>query len=389
MATSLPSPDSIAQQHSDQLVSLIKQKIDNADGKIDFAEYMNLCLYAPGLGYYSAGSYKLGEKGDFTTAPERSSLFSRSLAQHIIDVLVQITQPSILEFGAGSGKMAADILLELELQQSLPEQYCIIEASADLQYRQRRYLEKTLSTTLFEKIIWLDSLPETFSGVIVANEVCDAMPIQIIRSNASRLSQRFVGYQQQQFIWLDEPISDPDLSERANHIQTLMGHGDFITEVNLTAEAWIASLANSLDQGAMFVIDYGYPQADFYHPQRYAGSLMCYYQHQAHDDPFILQGIQDITAHVDFTGLAQSAFDHSLDVAGFQSQADFLIAGGITDLIEQADSVDSLSSLELTTQLKQLTLPSAMGESFKALTLTKQLPHVLPRLQLADRRYRL
>ncbi|MBE0440088.1 MAG: SAM-dependent methyltransferase [Gammaproteobacteria bacterium] len=384
----LPEPDSIAQQHSDKLVSVIKKHIIDSGGKIDFAHYMNLCLYAPGLGYYSAGSHKLGQHGDFTTAPEISSLFSQTLAKHIQDVFKQLNTANILEFGAGTGKMAVDILGQLERDDALPETYFIIEASADLRQRQEKSIYQSIPH-LAERIMWLDQMPDSFIGVILANEVCDAMPVHCLHVKNNQVFQRYVGINNNEFVWCDDDIDNDDLTARANNIQAVNAGISYITEVNLTAEAWVVSLAERLIQGAIFIIDYGYPQTDYYHPQRNTGTMMCYYQHQGHDNPFILQGLQDITAHVDFTALAEAAFDNGLDVAGFQAQADFLIAGDIALLIAENSSEAGIESIKLANQLKQLTLPSAMGETFKVLTLTKSLADVLPRLQLADRRYSL
>ncbi len=386
--TTLTAPDSIAQHHSEQLLSLIHDKIVLAGGKISFADYMHLCLYAPGLGYYSAGSQKLGQQGDFTTAPELSSLFSRTFAHHIADVLTQCQHPSILEFGAGSGKMAADILLELAQLGCLPEKYFIIEVSADLQSRQRKNIAK-LIPDYFNKVEWLDHFPDHFTGAVVANEVCDAMPVHLLHFKGSNIFERYIKQGSSNLEWHDDELSHPSLSAYAREIQHILGNNEsYITEVNIAAEAWLNSIAESLEQGAIFICDYGYPKADFYHPQRNEGTLMCYYQHQGHTNPLILTGLQDITAHVDFTLLAQTALDHDLAVAGFQSQADFLLAGGITELSQQNDQ-DSFSLLQQATEIKQLTLPSAMGEKFKVLTLTKDLEKLLPRCQLADRRYAL
>ncbi|MDC9724686.1 MAG: SAM-dependent methyltransferase [Gammaproteobacteria bacterium] len=387
MADKLPVPDPIAQQYSEQLVTLIKQKIVDAGGKISFADYMQHCLFAPGLGYYSAGSHKIGKQGDFTTAPEISSLFSRTLAQHINDVFKQIEQLNILEFGAGSGKMAVDILTELKSQSMLPEHYYIIEASADLRDRQEKLLHSEIPD-IANRVVWLDSLPENFIGVILANEVCDAMPVHCLQFNQGRVSERYIETINSELQWCDdEDLSQPLLAKHANNIQDLIGNINYTTEVNLAAEAWLTSLAASLEQGAIFIIDYGYPQTSYYHPQRDNGTLMCYYQHQGHDNPLILQGIQDITAHINFTALAQTAMDNELDVEGFQSQADFLLAGGITELAPTDDN--ELSHLHYASKLKQLTLPSEMGESFKVLTLSKNLEQLLPRCKLADRRYSL
>ena len=384
VANKLPAPDTVAQQHSEQLLTLIQQKITDAGGKISFAEYMKLCLYAPGLGYYSAGSHKLGQNGDFTTAPEISPLFSRTLARHSHDALQQLNQANILEFGAGSGKMAVDILIELAALKALPEHYYIIETSADLRHRQQQTISDTVPH-LADKVIWLDNLPEGFVGVVLANEVCDAMPVHCLHFRDGHVSERYIEIQGASVGWCEGGLSHPRLDHHATQIQPLIDDGDYITEVNLAAEAWLASLADHIQQGAIFIIDYGYPKASYYHPQRTSGTLMCYYQHQGHDNPLILHGLQDITAHVDFTTLAQSAVDSNLQVAGFQSQADFLLAGGITELAQHSN--DDLAMLQQAAEIKRLTLPSEMGESFKVLSLTKDIDHLLPRLQLGDRRY--
>ena len=388
LMTSLTVTDPIAQQHSEQLLTLIKHKISEAGGKISFADYMQLCLYAPGLGYYSAGSHKIGDGGDFTTAPEISPLFSRSLARQLIDVLSQIDQGNILEFGAGSGKMAVDILRELDLLQSLPGHYYIIEASADLRQRQRQKIHDAIPH-LENKVVWLDSLPSNFNGVVLANEVCDAMPVHRLHFTKGFSYERYVVNNDDQLQWYDDELSRTDLIDKTIEIKSFIDDTDYFTEVNLAAEGWLTSLADNLQQGAVFIIDYGYPQAAYYHPQRNNGTLMCYYQQQGHDNPLILTGLQDITAHVDFTSLAQIAVENGLDVAGFQSQADFLLAAGITELTSVNEHDDAFVMLQQATEIKRLTLPTEMGETFKVLTLTKNLDNLLPRTQLGDRRYNL
>ena len=388
MATKLPVPDNMAQQHSDQLLTLIKDKIAIAGGSISFDQYMQLCLYAPGLGYYSAGSHKLGTGGDFTTAPEISSLFSRTLAHQINDVFSQLEEPNLIDFGAGSGKMAVDILLELEHLNRLPANYFIIEASADLRGRQQQQIEAKLPH-LSHIVQWLDQLPNNFIGVVLANEVCDAMPVHRLHfSNDDIYEQAITLNSAGDLQWCANELLPAELLVRAKEIQHFIGPQDYVTEVNLQAEAWLSSVADSLEQGAVFIIDYGYPNTSYYHPERTAGTLMCYYQQQGHDNPLILPGLQDITAHIDFTALAETAQINHLDVAGFQTQADFLIAGGITELVS-TDTDDELKQLQQATEIKRLTLPSEMGENFKALTLTKNLEQLLPRIQLRDQRHRL
>lgn len=388
MASQPLAPDNMAQQHSDQLFSLIKNEIIAAGGKISFSEYMHLCLYTPGLGYYSGGSHKLGTEGDFTTAPEISSLFSQTLAHHIKDVFSQTDQPNVLEFGAGSGKMAVDILLELEQLKSLPESYFIIEASANLRERQQIHIEK-MAPHLKHLVRWLDRLPNDFIGVVLANEVCDAMPVHRLHFADGEVFEQYVEINSDGALdWCSSVLVESEHIERAKKIQNIIGEADYTTEVNLQAEAWLGSVAETLAQGAVFIIDYGYPKTTFYHPERTSGTLMCYYQQQGHDNPFIYPGLQDITAHIDFTALAESAQDNHLDVVSFQSQADFLIAGGITDIVTKSIPNDQYEQLRQTTELKQLVMPNEMGESFKVLTLSKNVG-LIPRSLYKDRRYSL
>ncbi len=380
----------IAHEVQTTLCEQIAQAIQDAGGQITFADYMARCLYTPALGYYSSGKTKLGEAGDFTTAPEQSNLFSRTLARQIIPVLDQIDKACILEFGAGSGKMAAVILKELNRSERLPRKYFILETSPSLQQRQRETLDK-LAPGLLSCVAWISSVPEKFNGVILANEVCDAMPVHCLQLDGDSVSELYVKQTETGlFDWQLNEVSDTSLTARAENIRTLIdGVAGYRTEVNLAAEGWLASVADCLVRGAIFIIDYGYPQATYYHPERNQGTLMCYFQHQGHADPFINQGLQDITAHVDFTALAEVALQNYLEVAGFQSQADFLLAGGLLDLASEAESVAVEEMMQLATEIKQLTLPSEMGESFKVLTLTKGLDVLLQGISQGDRRYSL
>lgn len=378
------------QQISAQLTTKIAQAIAEAGGKIPFSDFMNRCLYTPGLGYYSNGSHKLGEGGDFVTAPEFSHLFSRTLARQTIPVLQQLSEPNLLEFGAGSGKMAATILTELAHCNQLPDNYFILETSADLRDRQLATFEAEIPD-LINRIKWLDVLPSQFTGLILANEVCDAMPVDRLIFNDLTVSECFVTFDDGTFSWCEGELDDSVLKQRAAEIRTTFGEVamPYQTEVNLTAEAWVSSIAESLKQGAVFIIDYGYPRISYYHPQRKNGSLMCYYQHQGHDNPFVNIGLQDITAHVEFTALAEAAVTGGLNVAGFLSQADFLLAGGITDLAINEIQTDDSTMMRYANEIKQLTLPSAMGETFKVLLLSTESIQISEDLLTADRRNRL
>lgn len=381
----LPSPELLAQQHSAQLESLIVEKIQAAGGKINFADYMQACLYQPGLGYYSAGLSKIGASGDFITAPEISPLFSQAFAQHIADVLTQ-SGGDCLEFGAGSGKMAGDILLQLAKWQCLPAHYYIIEASADLRLRQQQYLSEKLGV-LFDKVVWLKQLPISFTGVVLANEVCDAMPVHSLVFEETDIFERYVGWDGQQLVWENGPLSSPALANKTTLIASLLTTFPFSCEVNLYAEAWLGSLAAILEQGAIFIIDYGHAANNYFHVRRAAGGIRCHYQHHAHDEPLILPGLQDLTAHVNFTALAEVAHQAGLSVAGLQSQSNFLVAGDMLKLAQQ-QSLDDFQQLQQSAALKRLLLPEQMGAIFKALTLSKNLPP-LPRSQHGDLRWQL
>ena len=381
----LPVPNLLAQQRSANLETLIVEKIQATGGKITFADYMHTCLYQPGLGYYSAGLSKFGATGDFVTAPEISPLFSQAFARHIADVLTQ-SGGDCLEFGAGSGKMAGDILLQLAQWQSLPAYYYIIEASADLRFRQHQYLSEKLGE-LFDKVVWLDRLPNHFTGAVLANEVCDAMPVHSLLFEERGIFEHYVAWDGQQLIWQTGPLSTPMLNDKAACISPLLTTRPFKCEVNLYAEAWLGSLAAIIKQGAIFIIDYGHTANDYFHASRASGGIRCHYQHQVHDEPLILHGLQDLTAHVNFTDLAETAHQAGLQVAGLQSQSDFLLAGDMLNLTQQ-QALDDFQQLQQSAALKRLLLPAQMGGIFKALILSKNLSP-LPRCQQGDLRWQL
>lgn len=373
-----------AKHHSDQLLSLIVDAIKTSGGQISFADYMQHCLYHPGLGYYSAGLSKIGRHGDFITAPEISPLFSRALATQVADALTQIPLGECLEFGAGTGRMAVDLLSQLAATDALPVRYYIIEASADLRERQHQLIASELGAVA-ERVVWLTQLPEDFRGVIVANEVCDAMPVHQIQFADEGIYERCISWQDHQLQWRLSPLSSATLSAIATQLTPKLPELPFTCEINLHATAWLASLADCLQQGAIFIIDYGHADRDYFQPQRASGSLRCHLQHHVHDEPLLLPGLQDITAHVNFTALAETAVAHGLQVSGYQRQVDFLLAGDITDLAQQ-QTHDHFAQLQQAAALKRLLLPEQMGELFKVLTLTRQLA-TLPRLQPGDLRY--
>ena len=378
----LPEPDAEARAHGERVVARIRQAITDAGGAIPFARYMELALYAPGLGYYSAGCRKLGAEGDFVTAPEIAPLFSRTLARAILPLLEALPEARLLEVGAGSGRMAADVLAEFAALEQHPD-YVILERSAELRQRQQMRLAEAGFAGQAE---WLDALPEHFTGIVLANELLDAMPVhRLIRENGE-WREAWVAWADGRFVWRSGPLTDPRLAERMAAVQSTAGEWPepYLTEVNLAAEDWIATLAERLERGAVLLVDYGHPRRAFYHPQRAMGTLGCHYRHRHHDDPFRFPGLQDITAHVDFTAIADAALAAGLKVAGFTTQAHFLLGSGLPELAGYSD--DPRQQLETANQIRRLTLPQEMGETFKVMLLTRDLDVPLPGFALRDLR---
>lgn len=368
----LPPPDPEAAAHSARLRAHIETRVAGG-AALSFARFMELALYAPGLGYYSAGSRKFGAAGDFVTAPELSSLFGRCLARSAREVLEQTGGGEILEFGAGSGALAADLLLELDALGAAPERYAILEVSGELRARQRETLAARCPG-LAGRVQWLEALPGAINGVVLANEVLDALPVERFRKSASGgVEQACVRSADGALRWHWRP-APADLAAAVAAIEADVGGplpAGYTSEVCLLLGPWVRSLADVLGRGYALLIDYGYPRREYYHPQRRAGTLMCHYRHRAHDDPLMLPGLQDITAHVDFSAVAASAADAGLELAGFTSQAHYLLAGGLVDILEQSDPADARAHLELARQAKLLTLPGEMGERFKVMGLSR------------------
>lgn len=391
----LPPPDATARAHSERLGSLIRGEIDANDGRISFARYMDLALYAPGLGYYSAGARKFGAAGDFVTAPEISPLFAYCVARQCRQVLREIGHGDILEVGAGSGIMACDILRALEQQDSLPEHYFILEVSAELRERQYATLKKEIPD-LLKRVSWLEALPLSgWRGVIVANELLDAMPVHRFQIEHNGARELCVAWHDNKFVWQSAALTDPALAGRTEAIEKeLSEHGaglapGYQSEINLAATAWIHSIAAILEAGLLLIVDYGFPRREYYHAQRSSGTLMCHYRHRAHADPLILPGLQDITAHVDFTALAEAADEAGLTVAGYTTQAAFLLACGLAGMAADLDSEDVRERVARAQQIKKLTLPGEMGELFKVIALTRTIDTPLLGFSLQDLRGRL
>jgi len=378
--SSLPLPSPEAQKHSQQLCELIHHDIALQGGWIPFSRFMELSLYAPGLGYYSAGASKFGAAGDFITAPELSSLFGRTLARQLADIMA-LSSPHILELGAGSGKLALDVLSELERLEQLPASYSILEVSADLRKRQQALLLQHIPH-LIEKVQWLDALPAQISGAVIANEVLDALPVHLLLWSSANILERGVAYHEGQFTWSDKQLETPALLELAQQISV---PDYYLSEISLNARGLVGSLCQRVEKGALLFIDYGFGAREYYHPQRSSGTLMCHYRHHAHDDPFFLPGLQDITAHVDFTAVAESAIDHGANLLGYTSQAHFLLNGGISEFIQNVSPENLREYLPLSSQIQKLTSPAEMGELFKVIALGKGIESPLRNFLAGDK----
>ncbi|MGY1489425.1 class I SAM-dependent methyltransferase [Methylobacillus pratensis] len=364
--SALPIPDADAIAHSARLLALIRKEALDAGGWISFVRYMELALYAPGLGYYSAGTQKFGEAGDFVTAPEMTPLFGETLARQVMEVLAQ-TGGSVLELGAGRGRLAAAVLEEMQRANALPVQYLILEVSADLKEVQRQYLQSTLAPALYERVSWLDALPAEFTGVVLANEVLDAVPVHLVRRESDHWQEIGVAVDEAEALMLDSrSLIDASL---VSGIDALALPEHYQTEVSPAAQALVASLAQCLREGVLLFIDYGFSHAEYYHPQRHQGTLMCHYRHHAHPDPLLYPGLQDVTAHVDFSAMAKAGLGQGLQLLGYCGQAQFLINCGITELMLRVPADDLRRYAPMASQAQKLLSPAEMGELFKVIAL--------------------
>ncbi len=378
---SLPQPDSDAVEHSQRLLGQIRDEIART-GWMPFSRYMECALYAPGLGYYSGALQKFGRDGDFVTAPELTPLFGRSLARQLAE-LMALSAPHLIEAGAGSGRLAADLLAELDRLGAVPQSYRILELSAALRARQQALIAAELPH-LSTRVSWLDSLPDAFDGVVIGNEVLDAMPVERLRNTAGRIEQAGLAL---------DPSGQPALDWRpapaalADEARALGFTDGYDSEINVAARAWVAEWARRIGRGALLLIDYGFPQAEYYHPDRRSGTLMCHYRHHAHTDALWMPGLNDITAHVDFTAIAQAAFDAGMSLAGYTSQANFLLNCGVLERLDR--DADALSRAKQNAALNQLTSPAEMGELFKVICLTRDIEAPLTGFMRGDRSHTL
>ena len=377
-------PDALASRHSAAVARHLRGQIEDAGGVLPFDQYMDMVLYAPGLGYYATGTRKFGQGGDFVTAPEIGPLFGRSLAREVGLVLETIDDACLLEFGAGSGALAQSLIEALSADGRLPSRYCILEISPDLRERQRQRLEP-LAEHHGLKIEWLEQLPdEPLQGVILANEVVDAFAVTRFCVIQGRPWRAGISIDGDGFAW--EWIDDLDpYSGAAKIVQQYELVEGYISEVCPRAQAWIHALGVSLQRGLALVIDYGFPAREYYLPERSQGTLRCHYQHRAHNDPLILPGIQDVTCHVNFSALAEAGRTAGFDVLGYTSQESYLLALGLLDLATPQPDDDEKLMLARAAEVKQLILPSQMGEAFKVMALGKNIEQALAGFKLRDR----
>jgi SAM-dependent MidA family methyltransferase len=375
-----------ATEISARLAEHIRAEIAAAGGLLPFDRFMDLALYAPGLGYYVAGAVKLGRDGDFVTAPEISPLFGRCLATQCAEVLDRIGGGNLLELGAGTGTLAVEVLQALEQANTLPERYFILEPSPDLQERQRTLIRERVPH-LEERCAWLTRLPSKLRGVVLANEVLDAMPVHRFRiRNDGGIDEIYVAERAGALVEVAAAVRSPGF---ADAVAALQAEGfaqapGYTSEINVRLPHWLKALSLALEKGLILLVDYGYPRQAYYQPDRTMGTLMCHLRHQAHGDPYTQIGLQDITAHVDFTAVAEAGVAAGLDLAGFTTQANFLIGCGIDRLLSESNA-----PFELTPGAKQLLLPTAMGERFKVLGLTTGVDGPLRGFSIRDLRDRL
>ncbi len=392
---SLPEPSIDALKQSEKLVNKICHVIDEEGGSITFRRYMEMALYEPGLGYYVSGTHKIGAQGDFITAPEISPLFSRCIAQQCAEIFQQLKAEQnteqhsidILELGAGTGIMATDVLLELERQQQLPEHYYILDLSPDFKQRQKATLEKN-APHLLKHVIWLSQLPKNFIGIVLGNEVLDAMPVNVFTQQDDTVYEHHVICKNGKLIEQLQ-AADEHLSATVKTLNISKESTPYTSEINPNLEGWLQALSESLSKGVVLLIDYGYPRKEYYLPERNKGTLICHYQHLVNEAPLYYSGLQDITASVDFTAVAEAAETQGLKIAGFTSQAAFLANSGLEEIFMKSLDEQEVDQHLLAQQVRTLSLPSEMGERFKVIALSKKYEAKLQGFESMDQLHRL
>jgi SAM-dependent MidA family methyltransferase len=379
----LPAPDADGLAFSAALTQRIAAEIATAGGWIGFERFMELALYAPGMGYYSGGARKFGAAGDFVTAPELSPVFSQTIGAQVAQILA-LSAPQIIEVGAGSGRLAADLLLELERRAALPTSYAILDLSGELRARQRETIAER-APHLLARVSWLDRLPEHFDGLVLANELLDAMPVHLVVWRNEGICERGAGFANGQFMWADRPAGGRLLERAQTLAEEYSLPAGYLSEICLAAPAWTAAWAGILGRGALLLIDYGFPRHEYYHPQRNTGTLMCHYRHHAHGEPFYLPGLQDITAHVDFTAIVEAGSEAGLDFLGYTTQSTFLLNCGLAGVLARTPVDDTARYLPLANSAQKLISPAEMGELFKVIALGKGIADPLLGFVQGDR----
>lgn len=384
----LPEPSAEAKAISRRLVQAVAETIRRAGGWISFADFMQLALYEPGLGYYANGLVKFGDAGqggDFLTAPELTPLFAGALAEQVGQILGALDQRIVLEVGAGSGQLAADLLLALEARQRLPERYLIHELSATLRARQQEML-RAIVPHLADRVAWLDQLPAAFTGVVLANELLDAFPTHSVAWRETGFQERGVALAPQGGLqWSERPARGPLAAAMA----AIAVEPPYESEINLAVRAWIAAWGRRLERGVLLLLDYGLPAHELYHPQRHRGTLRCHYRQRVHENPFWWPGLSDITSHVDFTAVAEAGYGAGLDVLGYTNQAHFLINCGLGELLAACAKEGSERLLRASRAVQVLIAPGEMGELFKVIALGRGVPTALLGFARGDRRHAL
>jgi SAM-dependent MidA family methyltransferase len=390
---SLPAPDAVALAQSAALVELIRADIDAAGGWLPFDRYMDRALYAPRLGYYSGGATKFGRRAedgsDFVTAPELSPLFAATLARPVAQALEASGTRDVIEFGAGTGRLAAGLLDALDALGAPPDSYSIVDLSGELRERQQTLLEAQ-APALAARVRWLDALPDQFAGVVIGNEVLDAMPVRLFAHANGAWRERGVVYRGDAFAFEDRALQSTHDAAFLDEIEIEPGsNGEYVTETHEAASAFTRTICRMLTRGAALFIDYGFPRHEYYHAQRAQGTLMCHYRHRAHGDPFLYPGLQDITAHVEFSGIAEAGTDTGADLLGYTSQARFLMNAGITDALSELDPTDAARFLPAANAVQKLLSEAEMGELFKVIAFSRGIDDTLDAFAGGDRSHTL
>lgn len=383
----LPPPSVESMARSLALTEHIREQMKQQGGLMAFSQFMEMALYFPALGYYHSPDFSIGKQGDFITAAELTPLYAQCFARQCVELFEQLSSTEILELGAGSGQFAFDLLSELNRLNALPRRYYIHEISETLRHKQQNFL-KIACPSWYERIVWQEKLPASFTGMIIANEVLDALPVDCFQIHHQHALERCVAWENSQFIWKTRIPPDSNLKQRLEIFMKQYSFSDgYQSEISSRLPGFVHCLATTLSQGVILFADYGYGQREYYHPARKRGTLTCFYRHRRHDNPLIYPGLQDITAHVDFTRVIEMATEAGCQLAGFTTQAAFLMSLGLAERVREKESHCSpAEEFELHQAVKTLTLPTEMGERIKVMGLSKNLNKSLSSFSLLDRR---